>query len=331
MTEPSWTPGKLLALSGSYWQACALHAAVELDLFTAIGDGEFSSQELASQINTDARALEMLLNALKAMGLLKRKRKRFSNTEVSAVYLCKPNDDYIGYMIRHHHHLLDSWGRLHEAVRSGLPVRSTMARSDEEWRESFLMGMFTNAMLVAPLLVKHLDLSRHSRLVDVGGGPGTYAIHFCMANPQLKATVFDLPTTRPFAEKVIEKFGLGGRISFVEGDYLKETLPGSYDVAWMSHILHGESPEDCRQIVARVVSALEPGAMVAVHDFILQDTMDGPLFPALFSLNMLLGTQGGQAYSESQLREMLSNSGVRNIRRIPVQTPNDSGIMIGEI
>jgi len=150
-------------------------------------------------------------------------------------------------------------------------------------------------------------------------------------NPQLKATVFDLPTTRPFAEKTIKQFKLTDRIQFVDGNYLNDTIEGRYDAIWLSHILHGEGPDDCRMIIQKAVGALEPEGTIIIHDFILNNSMDGPLFPALFSLNMLLGTDSGQSYSEDQIIDMLADAGVKDTRRIAVQSPNDSGIIMGEI
>jgi precorrin-6B methylase 2 len=231
----------------------------------------------------------------------------------------------------HHHHLVQSWALLDEAVKSGKPVRTRATFDDVQRRESFLMGMFNMAMTVAPLLVTSIDLSPKKHLLDLGGGPGTYAIHFCRHNPCLKASVFDLPTTRPFAEKTIRQFNLSDRIQFLDGNYLEEPIPGKYDVAWLSHILHGEGPEECRMLIEKAIAALETGGMIIVHEFILNNSMDGPLFPALFSLNMLLGTSCGQAYSEEQIADMLQRAGVREIRRLPVRTPNDSGIMIGTV
>jgi SAM-dependent methyltransferase len=189
------------------------------------------------------------------------------------------------------------------------------------------MGMFNMAMNMAPILIPEIDISARRHLLDLGGGPGTYAIHFCRHNPRLKATVFDLPTTRPFAENTIKRFELSDRIDFQAGNYLKDEVNGRYDAAWLSHILHGEGSDGCHQIIQKAVAALEPGGIIIIHEFILNNTMDGPLFPALFSLNMLLGTDAGQAYSEQQLRDMLAAAGAKKIRRLPVRTPNDSGII----
>jgi len=165
------------------------------------------------------------------MNLLSRTDDKYSNTSVSAAFLSKSSPQYIGYIIKHHHHLVDSWSKLDQAVKTGAPVKTRIPQSDEEERESFLMGMFNLASNLAPRLVKIIDLSRRRRLLDLGGGPGTYAIHFCLNNPQLKATVYDLPTTMPFARKTIEKFGLTDRIEFIGGNYLEDEIKGTYDVA----------------------------------------------------------------------------------------------------
>lgn len=329
MYNKDMNPGQLLEISGNYWKACTLHAGVQLDLFTVIGDEQVTSEDIAQRLEADERGVAMLLNALTAMALLSKTENDYSNTSASRTFLSKDSSQYLGYMIMHHHHLVDSWAKLNQAVKTGKPVRERVSHSEGETRESFLMGMFNTAMNIAPRLVSKINLSKRKHLLDVGGGPGTYAIHFCMSNPQLKATVYDLPSTRPFAQRTIETFGLEKRIDFMDGDYLEDRIKGLYDVAWLSHILHGEGPEDCRKIINKAVSALEPGGMIIVHDFILDDTMNGPLFPALFSLNMLLGTENGQSYSEKQIKNMLADAGVKNMQRIPIQTPNDSGIISG--
>jgi predicted O-methyltransferase YrrM len=329
MTAQELNPGQLLEISGSYWRSCTLHAGVKLGIFTVLGNDARTSDEVAQQIQADNRGVQTLLNALTAMNLLERKGSKVANTRLSTTFLSAKSPRYIGHIIMHHHHLVASWSQLDQSVKSGAPVRKRSSQSDEAWRESFLMGMFNMAMMIAPHLVKGVDLSDRRRLLDLGGGPGTYAIHFCLNNPQLKATVYDLPTTRPFAQRTIEQFQLGDRIGFEAGNYLEDRVEGSYDAVWLSHILHAEGPEDCRMLLQKAMSVLEPGGMIIVHDFILNDTLDGPPFPALFALNMLLGTPQGRTYSETQIGDMLAEAGAADIERIPVQTPNDSGIIVG--
>ena len=330
MATQQMNPGELLEISGYFWKTCVLHAAVKLDVFTVIGGAQLTGKEISQKLNGSQRGMERLLNALTAMDLLEKTDGKYANSPAGKTFLAKDSAKYIGHIIMHHHHLLESWSHLDQAVVSGRPVRTQASFSNDEWRESFLMGMFNLAMGLAPKIVPLIDLSSKRHLLDLGGGPGTYAIHFCKKYSQLKATVYDLPTTRPFAEKTIKQFELTDRIQFAEGNYLNDPIEGRYDAVWLSHILHGEGPDDCRMIIQKAVSALEPGGMIIIHDFILNNSMDGPLFPALFSLNMLLGTDSGQSYSEDQIIEMLSDAGIKDTRRIAVQSPNDSAIIMGK-
>ena len=331
MKSTEWNPSRLLELSGHHWKTGTLHAAVKLGVFSAIGDKRLPAAQIARELNCALRGMQRLLDALTAMGLLLKEDASYANTPTGQAFLCRESPKYLGHIMMHHHQLVDSWTRLDEAVSSGKPVRGKVVDRGEEWRENFLMGMFNMAMSVAPRIVPLIDLSGRKHLLDLGGGPGTYAIQFCRANPGLAATVVDLSTTRPFAEKTISGFDLSHRIDFRPGNYLEDEIGSGYDVAWLSHILHGEGPDDCRRLLGKTVEALTGGGLVIIHEFILDDTLDRPLFPTLFSLNMLLGTQSGQAYAEGQLRQMLEGAGVKQIRRIRFESPNDSGILVGTV
>ena len=327
MEKTIWNPAEILKLSGGYWSACALHAGVKLDLFSHSG----TLSELTQATACDARGLEMLLNALAALGLLTKEEEHYAPTAFAAEYLARSSPHYLGYIIMHHHHLMAGWSRLDESVRSGAPLRGRVSHDADNTveRENFEMGMFNLALQIAPRIVAKIDLYGRKRLLDLGGGPGSYAIQFCQANPQLTATVYDLASTRPFAEKTITAFGLNDRIDFVAGDFTSDDVPNGFDVAWLSHILHGEGPAGCAVILQRAVAALEPGGMLLVQEFILDDQRDGPLFPSLFSLNMLLGTPQGRAYAQGQLEAMLRAAGVTSIRRLEIDLPNGAGVLAG--
>ena len=326
-----WNRGRLLDISASYWQTCALHAAVKLGIFTLLDGETLSSGEVARRVQAEGRGMAMLLDALVAMGLLTKSGETYAGTAESRALLSRKSDHYLGHIILHHHHLMASWSRLPEAVLKGAPVRSRTALASGEVLESFLLGMVNIAAGLAPEIVKAVDLRGRRRLLDLGGGPGTYAIHFCQENPELAATVFDLPDTRPFAESAVSRFGLSGRIGFAAGDYTRDPVPRGFDVCWLSQILHAEGPQTCQAIVEKAVSSLEPGGLILVHEFLLDNDMAGPLFPTLFSLNMLVGTELGQAYSEAQVMGMLSRAGVREVRRIAFRGPSDSGIIAGTV
>jgi cyclopropane fatty-acyl-phospholipid synthase-like methyltransferase len=187
-------------------------------------------------------------------------------------------------------------------------------------------------MQVAPHLAEQIDLTGKTRLLDLGGGPGTYAIHFCKANPLMKAVIFDRPTTEPFARTTIAQFGLSDRIDFAAGDFISEPISGGpYDAAWLSQILHSNTLEDCYSLIKKCVGVMKQGGIILIHDFILDDSKDGPEFPALFSLNMLLANTGGRSYSQEEIVGMLAAAGVEQIKRHPFQAKNDSSIIYGII
>ncbi len=331
MNTTNWNPGTLLEMSGYYWKTCALHTGVKLEIFTVIGSDALSCDDINKKLEVDVRGLSVLLNALAALKLLVKKDEIFSNSPPALTFLSKNSPQYIGFMILHHHHLMASWHQMDQAIIDGKPVRNRSSFSEEEWRESFLMGMFNIGMATAPGLSKVLDLSNAKRLLDLGGGPGTFAIHFCLANPGLRASVYDLETTRPFAEKTINQFNVSDRVDFIPGNYITEKkIPSDlFDVAFLSHILHGEGPEEANKIIGLAVAALKPGSKIFIHEFIMDNTMDGPLFPALFSINMYLGTPEGRSYSEIELSDMLRAHGVKGIKRLSFEGPTQSGIVSG--
>lgn len=327
----NWHPGQLLSTSSAYWRGCALQAAVRLKIFSKLGQNQTSGKELAALIGSDVSATILLLDALSAMGLLRKEAHRYQNNPESKKFLVESSPDYMGHIILHHHHLLDGWAQLDQVIQTGKPVeRRSFGQAAE--RESFIMGMFNLAMQIAPQIADQIDLSGKSRLLDLGGGPGTYAIHFCKANPNLHAVIFDRPTTESFARRTVSQFGLGRRISFKAGDFNSDPIvDGPYDAAWLSHILHSNSLERCCRIIRKCVGVMQRGGIIYIHDFILNDNKDGPEFPALFSLNMLLANNGGRSYSQQEIFDMLGNSGVKQLKRHPFRAKNDSSIIYGMV
>ena len=325
-----WTRGSLLELSAAYWQSCTLHAAVVLDIVTVLDTRSMTAAALAAKLRTDLRGTEVLLDALSALGLLTKQDASYTATSAAFRLLHRDSPDYLGHIIRHHHHLVDGWAQLDQAVTSGKPV-AMRSHGTEQERESFQLGMCNLAMGIAPQMASQLDLAGFHHLLDLGGGPGTYAIHFCLANPQLRATVFDRPTSREYALATAADFQVADRLAFVAGDFTADPLPGEYDVAWLSHILHSYPPETCEAILIKTLAAMQPGGLIIIHEFFLNHAKDGPLFPALFSLNMLLNNQGGRSYTVQEISAMLTRHGVGKIRLLDFRGPNDSGVLCGTV
>lgn len=332
-----WTVGEMLGLSSSYWQPFALQAGVVLGVFTVMdemaepGEG-VEAGAVAEKLGCDRRAFGMLASALVSLGFLGADRNWLTLPAPSRRYLSRNSPEYIGHIIEHHTHLIPGWNKLAEAVRTGRRTRESASHTENEAeRESFLMGMFNVAMNQAERIAAALDLSGRKRLLDLGGGPGTYAVFFCKANPGMRATIFDRPTSETFARGVVHRFGLQDRIDFQGGDFLLDALPTGYDAAWLSQVLHGESPEGAAKLVTRAAKTLNPGGILAIQEFILDDGRFGPPHSALFGLNMLVGTSGGQTYTWSEITAMMRDAGASDIRRLEVNLPEGCGILAGTV
>jgi len=323
-----WDEKRISEASGSFWQACTLQGAVKLDLFSLLGREGKTSGEMAAATGSDLRGITAILDALSAMALIVKKEQVYFNTDDSSRLLDRNSKDYIGWRVLHHHYLLPSWARLDEAVLQGRPSGDERENFNaEDQRQAFLMAMFNNASSVSPDIVPYLELGEPSSLLDLGGGPGTYAVEFCRRHSALEAVVFDLPGSRPYAEATIRNAGLENRIHFEGGDFFIDDIPGKYDVVWLSHVIHSSGPEEAQRVISKAAGALKTGGRMLIHDFWLNEAGDGPLFPALFALNMLVRTPKGRSYRESEGREMLDRAGLVQIRRLDLQIPNDSGVL----
>jgi len=327
--QKEWGRGDLLGVSSAYWRGCTLQAGVRLGIFTVLGDLALAGEEVAAAIGGDRRATGLLLDALAGMGLVEKQDGRYRNSKAAREMLIADAPGYMGHIILHHHHILDGWAQLDQAVVSGGPVQKRSYGAEIE-RESFLMGMFNLAMGIAPTVAGQMPLAGCRRLLDLGGGPGTYAIHFCLAHPDLHAVIYDRPTTAPFARATVDKFGLSSRIDFLSGDFVSDPIGGGpYDAAWLSHILHSNDSAQCRLFIDKTAAAMEPGGVIMVHDFILDDSGDSPEFATLFSLNMLVNNGRGRSYREKEIGEMLGQAGFDRIERLAYRGPNDSSVMVG--
>ncbi|MDR1857780.1 MAG: methyltransferase domain-containing protein [Desulfovibrio sp.] len=330
MSHTHWNAPKLLEASGAYQQSCALHAALELDLFTTLNERPMTCQQLATAKASSLRGMHALLCALTALGLLVREGDLYAPCDETRKYLSRASSHYMGHIILHHKSLVSAWDRLAEAVRTGKPTRTSSHRTaDKEEREHFLMGMFNVATMQAQTIAAALDMHDVSRLLDLGGGPGTYAITFCQRNPTLEAVIYDLPGTRPIAESVVAKHGLAERVSFQEGDFLKDPITGNYDVVWISQVLHAMGPEESAGLIRKAAGTLNPGGVLYVQEFILDGKDGAPVHPALFGCNMLVGTDTGQVYETEELCRMVADAGAREVDRIEISLPQGCGIIMG--
>ncbi len=314
----------ILELASGYQKSRIILTAFELDIFTIIGTGSMRSSEVAGSMCAPNKSIDRLLNALCALGLLKKDKGLFSNTAASARYLVKGSEDYltrIGHMIN----LYRSWGTLTDAVRAG---RSVSEREyDETSLVRFIAAMHHRAGKTAMGLVSHIDLTGVARVLDVGGGSGVYSMAFVRSKPGLVAVVFDLPQVIALTETYIAESGLSGRITTMNGDYNAGEFGTGYDLVFMSAIIHINSYDENQSLINKAYASLNPGGRIIIQDHIMDEDRTTPVRGALFSLNMLVNTENGDTYTEQEMRAWLKSAGCSDIQR--VSTGMDNDLMVG--
>jgi len=305
----------IMKMARGFQAAKMLAVAVDLGLFDFLEERR-SAPEVAAWAKADDRAMNIFLNGVAALGLLVKGVDYFHNSEAASRYLVRNKEDYRGAIISHIHHTMRGWANLEQTVLIGHPPDLDPQRwvdreeRDESEVAAFIWGMDAIARDLAPKVAKLLDLSRVRRLLDLGGGPATYAITFVRANPELKATVFDLPGPIKIARENIARHGLSDGIDTLAGNFLKDSIGAGYDFIWVSQILHSHDEAQCRLILKKVVDALVPGGTVAIQDFYLNDDGVCPPGAAMFSVHMLAVTPRGRAYYHKEVAQWLEEAGL---------------------
>ena len=320
----------LLELGWAYWKSQVIFAGVELGIFELLKKEGKESSEIARRLGTNPRATEMLLNALVGLKLLSKKADRYRNTPIASQYLVKGTPVYQGDRIHHLHNLWQRWERLQEAIRTGRSALDEKEgeRPDPKKVRDFMTSMHNYASMKTRDLLKRLDVRAFRRLLDLGGGPGTYAIAIARKNPRLTAVVYDLDHNLEIAREFIKEAHLGARVTTQAGNFLEEDLPeGAFDAILASNVLHIYDPPTNVSILRKCHKALQPGGRVIIHEFVLNKSGTGPPFPAFFSLNMLLGTCSGACYGEAEMKGWLATAGFSRVKTRRLD--KDSALIIG--
>lgn len=169
---------------------------------------------------------------------------------------------------------------------------------------------------LARKIAASLDLSPFRRLLDIGGASGTYTIAFFERQPSLEAVLYDLPNVLPMARKRLEAHGLLPRVRLVPGDFYSEPLPTGCDLVLLSAIIHQNSPEQNIALYRKIRDALEPGGCLLIRDHIMEPDRTRPPAGALFAINMLVNTEGGDTYTFEETQTALSEAGSRKVELI---------------
>lgn len=317
-------PSLIFKLATGYWDSKVIFTANQLNIFTFLGEGPLTCEELAPLCKCHSRSLEILLNACVGIGLLKKESKAFSNVPVTQSYMVQGQQGYLGDALKYNDDLYPVWDKLCESIQHNKPAMIPEAQlgNDPEKTRHFIMGMHNRALGIGRCFAEEQNLEGKEKLLDVGGGPGTYSLLLAEKTPGLTSKVMDLPRVLKITKEIIESFGLGERVSTVEGDYTKDDFPKGNDVILFSGMLHRETPEMFKILLEKAYDALLPGGMVIINDlFFDDDNKDSPPFVTLFALTMLLTSTHGTIHSKSSAERWLSETGFAQINSKPLPPP----------
>jgi len=316
----------LMAVGHGYQRAMILFAALKLGVFRGLAAGGCDASALARRVGADPGKLSILLDALVVLGLLSKAGRRYGISRLAREHLL-PGPRSMESILLHHLDGWGEWGRLSATIRAGRPQRGA---ADGGYQENFIRGMEENARKRAAAVARKIPLRGGDRVLDLGGGPGTYAVAWARAYPRADIAIFDTPGTLRVARKILREKGAEARIRRMEGDFLKDPLGGPYDFIWISQILHAFPEADCRKLLRKARAALAPGGRVAVQEFLLAEGKTSPPGPAFFSVHMVAVTEGGRTYTAREIAGMMRSAGFRKIAADPPD-PRGVGIVRGAV
>jgi predicted O-methyltransferase YrrM len=313
-------PNKIREFAASFQKSRILLSSFELDIFTNVDESGTTDIQIANNLHLDGHACERLLNALVSLGFLTKRNNLFFNTTESFTFLSKKSPDYLGGLM-HSNHLWNTWSNLTQVVKTGISAHpSEINERGKEWLFPFINAMHDRAKKQAPEQLANIDLSGIRSTLDVGGGSGAYSMELVSKKPEIRATVFDLPNVVPITKRFIEKEGFSDKIKTRAGDYTTDDLPEGFDLVFLSAIIHSNSLKINQDLIKKCFNSLNKNGKIVIQDWIMNHDRTQPVAGAIFAINMLVGTEAGDCFTEQEVTEMLYAAGFKNISRIKFET-----------
>lgn len=302
----------------SFMKSRAILTAAELDLFTRIHQTPGTAKELAERTGLDERATTRILDCLITFSLLEKKTGYYFTTEEGSL-LSYRHPETILPLVLHMNYLWHNWSNLTDIIRKGAdPERRSNRKENAERNKAFIGAMHAIGQALSREIADTYDLSHFKRLLDVGGGSGIYTIAFLKKNPRMRAVLFDLENVIPMAEERLDAGGLKERVELAAGDFYQDELPRGCDLALLSAIIHQNSPKENVALFRKIYRALDQGGTLLIRDHIMDESRTRPPAGALFALNMVINTPGGDTYTFSEVKEGLEEAGFTDIRLVKV-------------
>jgi len=317
-------PERILRTASAFYESALLFAAIDIGVFEVLArEGETGVGEVAEELGCSARGLRLLLDACVATGLLEKRGEAYRNSREAAMYLVPGVPSDLSRAIRYNRDVYAAWGKLTEMVRTGRPVEApSLHLGDDSARtRTFVMSMHSRALGMGRAVVPHVELAGCEKLLDIGGGPGTYSVLLAQANPGLTCTVMDLPDVVAIARELIERQRMGDRVRTLAGSYRESAFPEGQDAVIFFGVLHQESAESVQALLRKAYGALNPGGVLYVMDMMTGPDRAHPPFSALFAVNMALTTDHGWVFSDAELIAWLTAAGFERAGVKPLPAP----------
>ena len=312
---------RLEQIGTGFMEAKILLAAAELRLFDRLAEHGATSAEVAAVLGAGTRPVEMLLDALTAMGLIGKDGERYRNLpEYEARLLESSPSHYVG-LLRHRNRLFRRWAFLEETVRGRpLPFLDDLrdGLTDPVANENFIRAMYAVSHQRAGAVADRIPLDGVRTIADLGGGPGHYLAEFARRAPAAEPFLVDLPLTLDVARKLLEGTDVAGRVRFVAWDFYEEPAPAGLpplDLVFLSQVVHAEDDARNRALFAKIAALTAPGGRIVVHERTVEEDRSRPYEAALFAINMLAMTAGGTTYTAAEIEEWGRAAGFAPERR----------------
>jgi SAM-dependent methyltransferase len=319
MTETA-DPEPIIRIASGFMAAQHLFAADELGLFEALAGSAATLDALAARTGLTPRAARISADALVALGLLERNGDLYRNAPSAEAFLGGTGAGDLRPLLKFWGSVsYPTWSQLATALASG-PPREVFDLDDDT---QAIVSAGIEAILAGPAnaLAQTVDFTEHHRMLDVGGGTGSWSIATLREHPGLTATVFELPVTADIARKRIASAGLGDRIDVVAGDALGDQLPDGHDVVLVANLAHYWSTETNIELLRRIRIAVAPGAQLLLADFWTDPTHTQPLQAALMAGEFAVHLRDGDVYSVAEMQTMLDQSGWHFVDHRPLAGP----------
>ncbi len=315
----------------AFWQSAVLRSAIKLGLFSLLENNNLSEVEIAECLSADLDFVKSFLNVCVKLNLLEKEEKGFRNSQMTSEFLVAQNPLYQGDYVTHITNFWQTWGHLDTLILKGIsesPLENNFVDAPSYW-ESYIKGRHNLAMAgQGQILAEAIPLEDRYKLLDIGGGSGSYSIALCNANPNLKAVVVDLKEPLDIASQLLKEFDLKDRIKLLAGDFHAVELEQDYDVALFSAVLRLLSEEECLKLLSRVLDALTPNGLLVIQEFIsLEKNVNPSLHDAMMDLFLKIGFKSNSGNrSMVEIEKRVKAVGFRNFRTISL--PNRTTLLL---